>query len=295
MSNTKNILKGSIIIIAISFVISLLSIYKIKLDRPVFLKNYKEVEVTEDNNIYSMGTSTIELKYISNREDKRVVQSIIFKEAPELNFDASEQPYDGSMIFYNNSNRTAIDYGRYSIHTIYLNLNSSNDKYDLSKDIILEEATIFFNDGLTMDVDLGKIILYQKHNIKTPLNWSGTSILSDVSSKSLFDVDEYIEILKVDSSLFEYSKDLFDFNIGKSDNMDSINTIYNENEQLVFISQFHNINDIERKLYSYDIKPIIYFKDKNGQEFKERVYRNSYNPNFNFIDIYKYLRSKGEI
>lgn len=295
MNNTKNILKGAIIIIAISFVISLLSIYKIKLDKPAFLKNYKEVEITEDNNIYSMGTSTIELKYVSNREDKRVVQSIIFKEAPELNFDASEQPYNGGMIFYNNSNRTAIDYGRYSIHTIYLNLNSSNDKYDLSKDIILEEATIFFNDGLTMDVDLGKIILYQGDFSETPLKFTGTTISNDGSSQSTFSVKDYIEVSKVYSSLFVDTEDLFDFNIDKSGYMDPINTIYNKDECLYFTSQFNNIEDIERKLYSYDIKPTIYFKDRSGKEYEERIYKIDYNPNFNFIDIYKYLRSKGEI
>jgi hypothetical protein len=294
MRNNKNILKGSIILIVISFVISLLVTYKIKLDKPVFLKNYKEVEIRENNNIYSMGASSIELKYISNREDKRVVNSIVFKETPELNFYASEQPYNGGMIFFSD-NKTTEDYGRYSVHTIYLNFNPSEAEYDLSKNIILEKATIIFSDGLTMDVDLGKIILYKGEFIEAPLKFTGTNISSEGSSQSIFLVDDYIEVSNVYSSLFIDTKDLFDFNIDKSGYMDPLNTIYNKNEYLYFTSQFHSIEDIERKLYSYDIKPTIYFKDRSGKEYKERVYNISYNPNFNFNDIYKYLRSKGEI
>lgn len=294
MRSTKNILKGSIIVIVISFIISILFNYKMKLDKPVFLKSYKEVEVSEDNSIYSMGTSNIELKYISNREDKRVVNSIVFKEAPELNFYASEQPYNGGVFFYSD-NKTTEDYGMYSVHTIYLGLDSSEAKDDLSKDIVLEKATVIFSDGLTMDVDLGKIILYKGDFSETPLNSLGIRGSSDGSSQGIFSVDDYIEVSKVYSSLFLDTEGLFDFNINKFGDMESLNTIYNENEHLYFTAQFKNIDDIERKLYSYDIKPIIYFKDRNGKEYKERIHNINYNPIFNFNDIYKYLRSKGEI
>ena len=258
------------------------------------MKNYKEVEVLESDNGYLLGGTGVELKYISNREDKRVVNSMVFKEAPELNFYANEQPYNGGMIFFND-NKTTEDYGRYSVHTIYLSLNPLEAKYDLSKNIILEKATIFFSDGLTMEVDLGKIILYQGELIEAPLKFTGTNISNDGSSQSMFFVNDYIEVSKVYSSLFIDTKDLFDFNIDKSGNMDSLNTIYNKNEYLYFTSQFNDINDIERKLYSYDIKPTIYFKDRSGKEYKERVYNICYNPTFNFNDIYKYLSSKGEI
>lgn len=297
MRNIKKILKVSIILVIISCVISVLSIYKIKLDKPVFLKNYKEVEVREDNNIYSMGTSNIELKYISNREDERVVNSIVFKEAPELNFYASEQPYNGVGFFFND-NKTTEDYGRYSVHTIYLSFNPSEDKYDLSKEITLEKATVIFSDGLTMDVDLGKIILYEYGNenySETPLGTLSTEIRDESGSQIKVLVNDYIEVSKVYSSLFVDTKDLFDFNIDKLGTMDSLNTIYNKNEYLYFTLKFNNIEDIERKLYSYDIKPIIYFKDRNGKEYEERVYNIYYKPNLNFNKIYKYLRSKGEI
>lgn len=296
MRSIEKILKVSIILIIISFLISLVFIYKSRLDKPVFLKNYKEVEVRDDGTIYSMGTLNIELKYISNREDERVVNSIVFKEAPELDFYTSENLYNDGMIFFED-NRTTEDYGRYSIHTIYLNLNFSNDKYDLYKDIMLEEATISFSDGMTMDINLGKILLYEYGNenyTETPLEHVSTQISND-GLQSMFRVADYIEVSNVYSSLFSDTKDLFDFNIDKFGYMDSLNTIYNKNDNLYFTAQFNNIDDIERKLYSYDIRPIIYFKDRSGKEYEERIFDIRYNPTFNLKDIYKYLRSVGEI
>lgn len=209
--NIEKVLKVSMILIVISFVISIVSIYKIKLDKPVFLKNYKEVEVVENDNIYSMGGGNIELKYISNRDDKRIVKSIVFKEATELNFQVGGQQSYNQGINLFNDNIIAEDYGRYSVHTIYLTLNSSNDKYNLSKDIILDKATIIFNDGLTIDVDLGKIILYKSDNSKNSLESIGFNGSSDGRDQSIFYIEDYIEVSKVHSPLFIDTKDLFNF------------------------------------------------------------------------------------
>ncbi|GAA0085815.1 hypothetical protein UT300007_22540 [Clostridium sp. CTA-7] len=295
MKNIDKDLKISTTLIVISFLMALLILGKLKLDKPVFLKNYKEVEIIENGDSLSTLGYDIELKYISNREDKRKVSSITFKEEPKLNFYASENNSGGLMRFYNYSNDNIENHGRYGVHTVFLNLNSQNYGYDLSNNIMLSEATITFNDGLTMDVDLGKIILYKYNNEETPLQNSGVEGSSDGNNRSMFWVTDYIRVSHVYSSLFEDTKDLFDFNIDKLGSMDSMNTIYNKNEHLYFTSQFYCTDDLERKLYSYDIKPVIYFKDRSEKEYKKRIHNINYNPNFNFYDIYKYLRSKGEI
>ena len=90
MKNINKALKISIALIGLSLIITLLVLSKLKLDKPVFLKNYKEVEIMENEEIYSISGFDIELKYIANIEDKRKVSSVTIKEALELNFYAKE-------------------------------------------------------------------------------------------------------------------------------------------------------------------------------------------------------------
>lgn len=295
MRSIKTALKISGSLIFLSFVISILILYYLKLDKPVFLKSYKDVEVFENEGNFLTQGYDVEIKYISNREDKRKVSSIIFKDAPELNFYASETSSMGIVEFYNYHNDNIESYGRYGIHTVFLNLNSQSYGYDLSKDIVLSEATVIFDDGLTMDVDLGKVVLFKNKFVETLLANPSTSSSSDGYRQSVFWAKEYIQISKIYSRLFEDTKDLFDFNVNKNGNLDDRDLIYNKNEYVFFISQFHYIDDPIKKLYTFDIKPNIYFNDRNGNEYEKRVYDIIYYPKFNFYNIYRYLREVGEI
>ena len=118
---------------------------------------------------------------------------------------------------------------------------------------------------------------------------------SDGNSQSIFNVTDNIFVSKVYSPLFEYSRDLFEFNIDKLGYFEEPDVVYNKYEYLYFTSKFKNLEDPLRKLSSYDIKPHIYFEDKNGNESSEKVDNISYSPNFNFKDIYIYLKSQGEL
>lgn len=300
MRNKKTALKISGSLILLSFLLSISIIYYLKLDNPVFLKSYKDIEVVENEGNYITSGYDIEIKYIANIESNRKVSSIVFKDAPNLNFYVSENSPMGIVQFYDYSNDNIEGHGRYGIHIVFLNLNSHNYGNDLDDDIVLREATVTFNDGLTMDVDLGKLVLYK---YKTPQENLGDEVLngpiidssSDGISKSGFYVKNYIQVSKVYSKTFEDTRDLFDFNINKTGRIEERDLIYNANDNLYFTSQFHYIDDVERKLYSYDIRPVIYYKDRNGKEYEKRVYNITHYPNFNFYDIYKYLRKTGEI
>lgn len=300
MGRVKTALRISGTLILLSFLISISIIYYLKLDNPVFLKSYKDIEVVENEGNYITSGYDIEIKYIANIEDNRKVSSIIFKDAPNLNFYVSENSPMGIGQFYNYSNDNIEGYGRYGIHTVFLNLNSHNYGYDLNDDIVLREATVTFNDGLTMDVDLGKLVLYkykspQENLVDEVLYGQNIDISSEGISKSGFYVEKYIQVSDIYSKLFEDTRDLFDFNINKTGSIEDRDLIYNANDNLYFTSQFNFIDDPERKLYSYDIRPIIYFKDRDGKEYEKRVYNLTYNPSFNFNDIYKYLIETGEI
>lgn len=295
MRSIKTALKVSGSLIFLSFLISISILYYLKLDKPVFLKSYKDVEVFENEEGFLILDYDIEIKYISNREDKRKVSSIIFKDVSELSFYASETNSMGMVKYYNYYNDNIESYGRYGIHTVFLNLNSQNYGYNLSNDIVLSEATVIFDDGLTIDVDLGKIVLFRNKFAETPLGNSSISGSSDGYSQSVFWTKEYIQISKIYSTLFEDTRDLFDFNVNKTEDLDDRDLIYNKNENVFFISQFHYIDDPIKKLYTFDVKPNIYFNDRNGNQYEKRVYDITYYPRFNFYDIYRYLRETGEI
>lgn len=300
MGNIKTALKISGTLILLSFLLSISILYYLKLDNPVFLKSYKDIEVVENEGNYITSGYDIEIKYIANIEDNRKVSSIVFKEAPNLNFYVSENSPMGMVQFFDYSNDNIESHGRYGIHTVLLNLNSHNYGNDLDDDIVLREATVTFNDGFTMDVDLGKLVLYKYKSPQENLDnevLHGHSIesSSDGISKSGFYVKKYIQVSDIYSKLFEHTRDLFDFNINKIGGLENRDLIYNANDNLYFTSQFNFIDDPERKLYSYDIRPVIYFKDRDGKEYEKRVYNMTYKPLFNFIDIYKYLRETGEI
>ena len=66
MKNIKTALKIASSLILISFLISILIQNYIKLDSPVFLKNYLDVDYYEYDNVFSLSGINIELKYITN-------------------------------------------------------------------------------------------------------------------------------------------------------------------------------------------------------------------------------------
>lgn len=295
MRNVKTALKISGSLILLSFLLSISIIYYLKLDNPVFLKNYIDVDYYEYENMYTLSGIDIELKYIANIEDKRKVVSVIFEEAPELNFYASENDKMGVMQFYENTNDNIESYGRYGIHTVFLNFNLPKEGHKLDETIKLSKAKVKFDDELVLDVDLGKIILSKINKEASPLERPGLTGSNDGYSQLFFWVKDYIQVSKIYSPLFEDSRDLFDFNINKVGNIEERDLIYNKGDNLFFTSQFNNIDDPVKKLYTYDIKPIMYFKDRIGKEYEERIYNITYNPYFTFYNIYKYLVEVGEI
>lgn len=295
MRDIKKSLKTSILLIIISLIISIGIKFSLKIDNPVFLKSYLDMNYYENEDMYSFSGHNLELKYITNKGDKRQVTSVIFDNAPYLDLIVSENNISGFMTFYDGVNSNIESYGPYDIHTVFIDLDMSRRNKKLEEVIELDKAKVYFNNGESMDVDLGKIILSKYKENQSPLDSIGMNGSSDGSSQSIFYVTDNIFVSKVYSQLFEYSRDLLEFNIDKLGYLEEQDVVYNKYEHLYFTSQFHNIEDPSRKLSRYDIKPNIYFEDKDGNEYMKEVQNISYTPNFNFKDIYNYLKSQGEL
>lgn len=294
MRNIKITLRVSGIIILVSFILSIATINYLKLSKPVFFKSYVEADITEGEDRYKLLNFDIELKYISNIEDKRKVVGILFDEAPEINFNASEIEFEFAR-FYDYSNDNIESHGRYGIHTVFLNADILENEILIDDKLVLSNATIVFDDGLNMKVDLGKIILNKINVEETPLDNFSTEGSNYGYNRSMFKVKDYIKVSKIYSSLFEDTRELFNFNINKTGDIEGRDLIYNKNENLYFVAQFNYIDDPIKKMYRYDVQPKIYFSDRDGNEYEKRVYNITYYPTFKFYNIYKYLREVGEL
>lgn len=298
MKNIKTALKISSSLILISFFLSILIQSYIKLDSPVFLKNYLDVDYYEYDNVYSLSGINIELKYITNNGENKNVISVIFEEAPELNFYARENNNMGLMQMYYDSNYSNINvenYGYYSIHTVYLDFEIPKESIKLDDVIKLSKAKVTFEDGDSIDVDLGKIILSKNNQEESMLENGSFSSSNQGYSQSVFNAKDYIQVSKIYSPLFEDSSELFQYNINKSGNLEDRDLIYNAKENLFFTSQFNYIDDPIKKLNTYNINPDMYYKDRSGKEYVERIYNITYAPNFSFYNIFRYLVETGEI
>ena len=295
MKNVKKSLIISISLIIVSLIISIGMKSSLKIDNPVFLKSYLDVNYYENEDMYSLYEYSIELKYITNNGDKSKVLDIVFDKAPYLELNVGEDQSIGIPAFYSYENNNIESYGPYDIHTVFIDLDMSRRNKKLEEVIELDKAKVYFDNGESMDVDLGKIILSKYNENQSPLDFNGMNGSSDGSSQSIFYVTDDILVSKVYSPLFEYTRDIFNFNIDKLGYLEEKELIYNKLEHLYFTSQFYNIEDPSKKLNTYEIKPTIYFKDKNGKDYTKKVNNIDYKPYFNFKDIFRYLKSQGEL
>ena len=306
MSNHNKILKISIIVIVLSSLITLISISKLRVDKPVFLKNYCEIAINEYAGIYSLDEGSLSLQYISNVDENKYVRGITCKELPNTYFFVTEYNQSYSTMFYGGRKENVNEYGRYGLYTAYI--TCPDLKYDDNqKEIILTDATVEFSDGSNMDIDLGKIVLYKGNKSPVALEGCSYTSSSDGTASMTFRVKENVKIEKIESVLYEESSEIFDFNITYSEfnsddevNYEKGQTI-KENSLVTISSKYNRSDDILKSYVLYNISPNIYFINEYNDEYTYR-YNNmesfnvrNYDSFYTSYGIYKYLKERGEL
>ena len=298
MEKNKKILYVSFIMIIISLITSIAIIIHMKIDKPIFLKNYCEIGVYENDKIYSINQGFFNLQYISNIDDDRVVTGITFKELPGTYFYASEYNNGFSGFFYNDSSSNLARYGRYGVHTVYI--SCPDFKYeDGVSEVMLREATVEFNDGLKLDVDLGEIYVYKEKNTPIALDnisYSGTSTFGEMISTTTFKIKEDAKIENIESPLMEKALGIFKFSVNSLGAKDIIKASYKEGDNIVLTSIYNAPKDIVEKYTVYDIRPKVHFINSYKDRYTMRFY-NMTQQGFNFTsyEIYKYIKARGEV
>ena len=294
MELNNKILKGGIILIIIILVASLGTSSYLKLDKPIFLKSYMEVDLPIHNG--NIGKVEFELRYITNINDDRVVNNIEFGEVPGIYVGASEFNYGGFDFFGNQNNSMPGQIvGRYSIRSIYVWVEGFGIENPLDE-MHITKAKIHFNNGESMEVEIGDIILYGYNNTGEHFEFQSGTSSSDGTSNNQLKVKKDITLLEVDSSLLEQTKDFVELKIGNV-SYDKISGIkYSQGDNLRIDTLFKTPEDPILKFYNYSIHPKLIFKDNEGNIFTHRVYNVDYkNYNFEFNEIVNFLRARGEI
>lgn len=287
----------TLIFIILIFIISFVLVYR--LDNPVFLKMYVEEYIVMENSKNIM--ENFELKYITNLSDNRKVVDIYFPEAPNIKAYVSNNFFGSSgFSFFNksNQNQTFERYGIYLLKTIYITGTYEDEEFD---EIEINNAKVVFDDGSTLDVDLGRIILHGNYNILDHIDsdYIGTvSASSSSSGKSNFTgaVEKYIKLKSIESPLFNDLGKYIDISINGNDYGKIKGLEFEDGETLTISSTFSSPNDILNKYTFYDIKPRLYYEDREGNTHYIIIYNINYTPyGFNTIEIFKYLKMRGEI
>lgn len=292
----RKILRFGLFLIVLSLIFTVGFVIIYRLDNPVFLKMYVEEYVSSNKN-YNM-VDRIELKYITNLSDDRKVKDIYFEEEPNIEVLVSHQPFGGGgFSFLNNSNNNQREdiYGRYVLRTLYLKIDLNNIDRE-NYEIELNNAHIEFNDRSRIDVDLGRIIIYRDERRSNNITSISSSSSSDGTSSFHGNVEKDIELLDIRSPLLEDLKDYLDISIGDIDYREISGIKCKQNQTLSIYTKFKTPENILGRYTFYDIKPKLYYQDKNGEKAYERIYNIDYTPyDFDLKGIFNYLRARGVI
>lgn len=299
MELNRKILKIGIIFISLSLIISLGLATAMKLDKPVFLKNYTESMIATSEPSYR-GSEFV-LKYIINVSDKRRITDIYFEGYPNLVLYAGSNSsrVDIFPIFPQLNHLSEEIYGRYVVRNLYVTIDGKS--LGEFNEIELNNAKITFDNGEVMNTDLGRLILYNYLNDRSSykdehFDGGGSSSSSDGTSSTTINVNEDITVTNLDSPLLRDIDDLVEIKIKDIDYKDISEIHYKNGNTLRVNSVFQQPKDILRKFTLYNIEPKVYYSDSDGNSFYRRIYNIGYeNYDFNTWQILKYLRARGEI
>lgn len=310
-------LKRGLMLIAITLVIGVgINLY-LHLDEPVVLKSYMDIRYHDSEEV-QLRDAVVDIRYITNITDNRTVNRIEFPEIPGLSGYIS-QLGGWSYDFFNGINiNNGERYGRYKIVSafIQLHINNTDNMKGLEKGFTLTEAEIFFNDGTTLNADIGEINFFNDMtpNIELNMNENGelsisdkdmeeqfehrsSSSSSDGTGRSRFRIKEDIELLEVKGELLDKFKNYIEITVDGEDYRNISGKIYEEDDYINIETEINIWDNPEMKLYEYDLRPELIYRDKAGRVYTRRLYidhRGRYSIN-GFMDIVRFLRARGEI
>ena len=298
MEINKKILHIGLFLIGISLIFTIVFASVYKLENPVVIKMFIEKNIYPNEvNENSALADGFELKYITNISDNRKIVNIKFKEKPDIEVTVSDDSlgYGDMPFFYDINKQSENKYGIYVVNTIYISMNLKNIDKKFNE-IELNNVKVTFNDGSTLNANLGRIILHKDESNFKDIDHIGSSGSSDCEFSSEKRLKKNIKLLKVDTPLLDCIKDCFNISIDSIDYKNISGTEHGKDKVLSIYSKFKTPKSISEKYSYYDINPKLYYEDNKGNRSYTSIDHISHTPDsFDFIGIFKYLKLRGVI
>ena len=289
MELNNRLFKGTVILIGLLALASLVAMLQMRLDKPVFLDHYYDLRVHEDGNYHQ----EFRLTYITNVHDSRVVNHVEFPEHLYIRVSATEQGFMSPFSFDSSNQQPPGEvHGRYSVRTIYCQISEIPGVEEIDGTVV-RTARIFFNDGSQMDINIGELHFYRFGSEESPFDSVSSSGSSDGSSSSRYRAREDVTLISVENQMLERFEHRLDLKINDHV-IDGIHGLeIKENDHLIIRSKLYPGSDPLDVYTMVDIHPELYFKRADGQIGSMRFYNiDSIYHGFNFMDLYRYLDAR---
>ncbi len=300
MKKQEKLLRGCILVIAVTLAVCIGFVYVTRLREPVFLTYCTAVSaVPEPESGYHQPV--LELQYLTNKEDRRTVTGISFLEAPEFFFSATEndQSYSWTGGFstfeQNTSPKLGETIGRYSLRKIYVYMNNHFQK-DWKGEVELNQARVQFNDGSTILTDLGRIILYSEDiegwGFATEISSSSNQGEASTGYRVIRDITE----VTLESPLLEDMFRRFELKVNGRIYERASEIECNKGDDLFISSSYREAGKEGAEYDIYDVRPSLSYTGEDGNRRNSRVYNIAYRKYFySYYDVLKYLKNRGKI
>ena len=193
MKINKKHLALAMILLVFCWVGNVICYEKHVLKQPIFLKHYYDIP---------QGMNQLRLFYIEDLSSQNKITSICFPEIGQQQVNFSESDWNNDRRYYR-------------MKTIAINLFTGPMEVMpvQYKNKIITKAEIKFSSGKTMQVNLGKIYLYNDGLQHRDFDFKSTSSSSDGMGSIEFTAKKDVKVTGIDSSFQEETKDIFQINV----------------------------------------------------------------------------------
>lgn len=304
MEKNRKIIKIGVTSIFLAVILCLITAEYLKLEKPVFFKNYCELSSPFYRNAegaIEQQEIAIAMQYVTNISDQRTIVDVRFPEAPQLNVSVAQSNFNtAAFVFGPDAEQTqGTTYGRYSLRMVTAAVSLPNPEEELrdQENIVLTQAVVVYQNGESQEIPLGKIILSYRFLEEDPLEPRTSTSSSDGTSSAFLFAKDDICILDVSSPLQEEFRDMIEITINKKD-YESIDRMpIKKGNSVEIFTKMKITSDSLNRYDTYKIVPEMIYEDSNGKQFREKIYNMDYIPyhlnQYSFFGLVKYLHGRG--
>ncbi len=296
MKKEKSLLRICIILITITIVSGTAYSYLTKLKEPVFLR-YCVAACAVPSPETGYQEPVLELQYLTNSDDTREVTGLQFLEAHDYSFIATENAmfYNNSVTFY--SSNTPMQrgelYGRYSLRKVYLYMNNYYLE-DWKGEVELNNAQVNFNDGSSLLVNLGKILIYSDIATDPTLLMMNSSSSNQGYGETILRAQQNLNDFKVESLLIDEASHKMELTLNGLLYDDIEMLQLKKGDSLTVTSCEKSYPDKKDTYDFYDVRPRLTFTREDGSRGSVRIYdMNQRKYFYGYMDVLKYLMGRG--